>query len=252
MNPLIIIPTAVHSIAPFTAIENTSFRIDRVLWGVRRLLETYPKFEIAVCDGTGFDFSDLFTVKESSRIEVLFFENSKDKVKSYGKGYGEGEILEYVMDNSKKAEKFTRYIKITGGLHVTNLSRIVTINTDFQFNPKIEVRNGIPRPRITSVDTRVLFFSRFGYDKYLRGVHTQVRDFEGVYLEHTVLKSILKSGPIHKSSIFVASPKIVGVSGSTGKSYSSCKLVAHFLHIIRNIKLIGIRYSFRNNIARYM
>lgn len=250
-NPLIIVPTAVNSSAPFTSIENKYFRIERVLWGVKKLLETYPEYEITLCDGTDFDFSKSFTTEELSRIEILFFANSADKVRKFGKGYGECEILEYVMENSKKVDGSTRYIKITGGLHVKNLSRIFSIHSEFQFYPKIDVRNGIPRPRITSVDTRVLFFSRAGFDKYLRGVKKNVNDYEGVYLEHAVFQSIRNSGSIFPSNIFIVPPKILGVSGSTGKAYTSASLLFHFLYIIRNIKLLGIRYLIRKNISNF-
>jgi hypothetical protein len=245
MSPLIIIPSAVYSSAPFTAIGDAAIRIDRVVWGVTRLLEAYPEYEIVICDGSGFDFSRILLENQSDRMEILFFNNSRDKVKIYGKGYGEGEILEYVLNNSKKALHHSCYIKLTGGLFVSNFRNILKDCSEFQFNPKIEIRKVPPRIRITSVDTRVVLFNRLGYDKFLRGVHLGVRDFEGFFLEHAVFKSLLQSGNLRSSMIFGTPPKIEGKSGSTGNNYSSFRFTELLWHLMRTVKLIVIRYSLK-------
>lgn len=159
------------------------------------------------------------------KIEVLQFQGNSEMVKSYGKGYGEGEIMEYLFHNSilmqeELKEENPYFLKITGRLKVINIKKI----TD-SINRKIGKKNlidccyfNIPNhTRRDIYDTRFYGMSIKNYQTYFIKAYKKVDDENGIFYEHIFTEIIRKNKLIHKN--FPYYPRILGVSGSFGGKY---------------------------------
>lgn len=174
--------------------------------------------KIIFCDNSGFDLSKFSPIQETAtiygvKLELISFKGDSKKVILKGKGYGEGEILEYIMRNSNLIldEKF--FFKITGRLIVNNINSITKkVKDDINyFNiPNRNFRN--------MVDTRIYAMPVTIFKGYFLQTYHAVNDYENYFLEHAYTKTIQKS----KLDVmnFPLFPRISGISGSTGNTYS--------------------------------
>lgn len=179
------------------------------------------------CDNSNYDydFSKLKIISDKSgkTIEFLKFEGD-EKTSIFGKGYGEGEIIKYAIENSELLKNESCFYKVTGRLIVKNFDLFSYFNKNNKnifFSPTKKV-----------VDTRFFKVEKSFYVNYLLDEYKKVNDSKGYYLEHVYYEKLKNLKPkLSKSFIF---PNIAGVSGSTGEEYKN-----NFLKlIIKNIKLI--------------
>ena len=173
---------------------------------------------IVICDGSGFDLTDEINKHQIQNIEVLFFNNDIEKTKTFGKGYGEGEIVNYALINSTYLSQAQDFIKITGKLWVENIHqcyRNYNGIASFYFYPLINPN---------SIDTRFYICNINFFKENLSNAHCYVRDYEGIYLEH-VFFNCLSSKP-RQTLLNTKTPLICGRSGSMGIAYSTTRLKA--------------------------
>lgn len=146
--------------------------------------------------------------------EFLSFTGSRDAVQR-GKGYGEGEILQYVWKHSKFLQQEEEFVKITGRIVVRNLDSVLQ-----KMKPGINYFNSVrPLTREQQIDTKFYRVSKKSFEDCFLNAYTKVNDAEEKYLEH-VYYEVIKDNKI-KYRNFPEYPVYEGISGSTGVSYAS-------------------------------
>jgi hypothetical protein len=177
-----------------------------------------------------YDFIPLQRLMEHTgkKLEVLTFLGDRQQVALRGKGYGEGEIMRYIYENSELIKKCQSFYKITGRIYVNNFDRVhlahETCTRVFdnpvpahrRFAKRIVVslfansrhRRGMVRTVFYKCDTA--FFLNNLIDRY-----KLVEDRQRFYLEHAYYYPLIKSG----FSTFKIKPSLVGYSSSSGKLY---------------------------------
>ncbi|MFZ4801565.1 MAG: hypothetical protein ACOYLR_06200, partial [Chlorobium sp.] len=185
------------------------------------LIKIYADINIVLCDGSNFDFS--LIVKNqfpNANIECLYFNNSSSLVSLYGKGYGEGEIVKYALDNSIILNKYNSFSKCTSKLWLVNYFEYVKAWSGHLFlcDCCIASYRKIFNIKPAFVDTRFYITNKSFYQKHLSLAYLNVRDADGYFLEHC-FKDIIVTENI-KRYISPVSLVLQGVSGSSGLSYN--------------------------------
>lgn len=147
-------------------------------------------------------------------LEILRFQSDLESVECYGKGFGEGEILKYVLENSKLLENETYFYKVTGRLIIRNIRRLVKNNNEKAlFNRNLYAYK--------SLDTRFWGIRKIDYVQCLLESHMRVNDEQGKYLEMCYKRDMEETGIPYRS--FYKFPVIDGYSGTVGKKYQETK-----------------------------
>ena len=112
------------------ALRDHKSRLEQYILALKKLIEAKPDAKMIFCDNSGFGtdaFANLHRLAQGNgvQLEVLSFKGDNESVVRHGKGYGEGEIMKYVLSNSILAKKDDYLIKITGRLIVDNMPHIV-------------------------------------------------------------------------------------------------------------------------------
>lgn len=156
----------------------------------------------------------LFKIAEENDVqfEYLTFSGNAGKVRLQGKGYGEGEIMDYVFTHSELIKGEADFMKITGRLKVDNILDIVK-----RCKPGHLYFN-IPNRTIREwYDTRVYAMPAELFTQSFQKEYVHVDDEKGKYLE-VVYTEQIKNKQL-KVKNFPRYPRIVGKSGSTGAQY---------------------------------
>ena len=155
-----------------------------------------------------------------SRVEFLSF-YGLDHPASYGRGYGEFKLLDYVLTNSSTLRNEDgsqlRIWKSTGRYQVTNLKRLIDTAPD-SFDLYCDLR----RHPIPWVDLRVFAFTIRGYQTLLQGRYRNFREDQMIdsperYL-HPIIEKMAAKHPI--TTRFRREPYIDGVRGMDSQNYS--------------------------------
>lgn len=173
---------------------------------------------IVFCDNTEVELSAFQTLTKLAgehgvELELLSFAGDAQAVARQGKGYGEGEIMEYVMYHSRLVKEADFLVKLTGRLVVDKLRQTVRkMKTDrCYFN--------IPnRTRREMVDTRFYAMPIKLFQDFFQKEYVRVDDKKGYYLEYVYTDTIKKNGlRTYNMPLY---PRITGLSGSTGAVYT--------------------------------
>lgn len=210
---------------------------------------------IVFCENTNtsYDFTKLieFARLKNKTLEVFVF-GGNHKAQVYGKGYGEGEIVDYAMKNSRYLSKSQSFYKITGRLFVQNFNQIHQVHGHLlnvfkipAFAPEADPYVNLVVPESKSWLGKVraaarylyIFFGRgrgrgpHDYKKHASTVfykcnvnffrknllnsYKRVNEPKSYILEHVIYEDLVG----RDFSPFLVKPEIVGRSGSTGISY---------------------------------
>lgn len=191
---------------------------------------------IVICDGSDYNLSNESIVKlaleNNINLEILYFKQNFEKVRMQGKGYGEGEIMKYIINNSKLYHDCYYITKITGRLKVLNidiiLKRLDLTKTYFNY---------FPAKKIGCVDTRFFVMSKHIYEKYLINSYEYVNDKSGNSYEYCLTDS-LKEYKINPTP-FPKVPIFSGYSGTTNATYRKDKF--YYLELV--LTKIGLMNS---------
>lgn len=193
----------------YTALNNIEERKEQYVNAINFYLKE-TCLPIVFTENSGTDISTLFQDSiDSGRLECLSYLGNQNKEK--GKGYGEAEIIEFTLNNSRFIDDNSIVIKITGRLIINNVSSILkhlNKHCDFvscQFHSDLKF-----------ADSRIICASKSFY-KFFLHFKNRINDNEGVYFENVLCEAI-----IHSSIRYVPfdiEPNISGMSGSTGEMY---------------------------------
>lgn len=222
--PPILITSCITSSDPLAKLGDPTKRLFHVIEGIQRWLEINPKAPLVLCDGSNFDLSPLVQLRfPNADIECLHHTNSSDKISLYGKGYGEGEIIKYALNNSAKLMASSTFIKCTGKLWVENFDQclkewngIFMSDAHFSksFNPYLS--------RIDYIDTRFYITDKKFYIENLLNLYLETSHQKDCSLENIFLKRI--NAIKLTNFIFMSSPIICGVGGGSGTYYKNNKI----------------------------
>lgn len=214
MSTPLLLTTAAHASAKHTALTDTQSRIDAFAWSLEQWCKSESINQIVICDGSNYNFSAIANAvnRSNKKIECLHFHNDAQKVAQQGKGYGEGQIVEFALRNSELLNSSQTFAKCTGRLWVKNHALCLKL---FK---KPASFNLIGRRRVSFVDTRFYIADKKFYEEKLVKAHLKVDDDNGYYLEHSFADCL--KGFNTRSLTFTCPPVIKGTSGSTGQVYN--------------------------------
>lgn len=209
----------------FTTLSNQDERKKQYVNAIQYYL-FHTDFQIVFTENSGTDISHLFKdAIESGRMEYLTFVGNQDKER--GKGYGECEIIEFALNNSKYiiSSKDKRIVKITGRLIVKNITEI--IKWHYLLFSKRTIFCAI-NSELSFPDSRFIIAPISFYRCFLNFKET-INDSKDYYFEHALCDTIKKEIN-YPFSPFLLMPCIEGVSGSTGEIYSAEKYSITFAY----------------------
>jgi len=155
-------------------------------------------------------------------IEFLQFDGSHNLIKKKGKGFGEGELIKYALQNSKFLKESSGFYKITGKLFVENFNALhlkMNLSQNYMRRDTAKMEGSI------AIDSRFFYMQKEFYEKNISDLYKQVDDDNGVYIERLIYQKLL---PLQAVENFPQLPMITGVSGSTGQNYTQEKWITTF------------------------
>lgn len=181
---------------------------------LRFLLCSRTFSKVVFCENSNYGTSEMSNLADVASennvsLELLSFQGSVEKVCVHGKGFGEGEIMDYVFSHSKLIRTETYFVKITGRLKINNIKDIVG-----HMNQNRTYFNIPNRTICNFYDTRIYGMPIRQFKDYFLNSYDEVMDEQGIFLE-TVYTRILYDHNI-KIHNFPRYPRIVGMSGSGG------------------------------------
>lgn len=163
---------------------------------------------------TRFDFSRVIRHLETAgkEVELLVFDGNRESPR-FGKGFGEGEILEHICAHSRLLRMTDAFYKITGRLFVRNFD-LVSDATESQH--AFRRKYAKPPVRPPKVDTT---FFKCGLDLFesrLLRAYRHVDDSQRIFIEHVYFNLLCETD----AGGFALGPELVGQQASTGKLYA--------------------------------
>lgn len=174
---------------------------------------------LVICENTNDEFlgAELKILADNigKQLEYICFSGDANKVAAYGKGYGEGEIINYALHHSRViGSTQDGFYKISGRLSVKNFTEISRkINPYDNYFKLMATRLNMDR----QVDTRFFYVQPEFYEKWLSKSYLAVRDRRKYYLEHEFYRLLKNSRYIKSFPLF---PRIAGSSATLGKEYA--------------------------------
>ena len=207
--------------------------------GIQYLLASQAFSKVVFCENSNYGTEKLSYLAEYAEesgveLELLSFQGNSEMACIHGKGYGEGEIMEYVFSHSRLVKGETYFVKMTGRLKVDNLKYIVD-----RMNQKRTYFN-IPNRTITNIyDTRIYGMPIEQFKKFFLNSYEQVMDHQGIFLE-MVYTQILQKHDIRVFN-FPRYPRIVGMSGSGGAPYTYTEWKCKVRDVLSQVNFYKVR-----------
>ena len=218
----LIITSCIYPFSSFVELKNPDEREAMHIFALEKWINESHFKSIIICDNSNYVYGNEFiklALSKGKVLEILSFEGDKEKTLLYGKGYGEGEIMQYIYLKSDLILKHESFFKVTGKLFVSNSSAYsVKSNFDFMFSYPINFI--FTRDDLDLVFTNFYYAKTKSYQLFLEKAYLKVRDDQGVFLEHVFAKVLkqLKKEKVQIGTLFPV-PIIVGVGGSDGTAY---------------------------------
>ena len=243
LAPLLLTSSAIAMDQTVT-LKDPEKRIHHTLESIGKWIGICPQIRMVLCDGSGYDFSGIVQRHfPQSRIECLFFENNKELVELYGKGYGEGEIIKYALRHSVFLQEADWFAKCTGKLWVDNFKSCLEEWNDL-FLCKAFFANvfSLKKTNFEYIDTRFYLVKKNFYLKYFAETHLKVGGPYGTSIEQN-FKAIVLENKL-KRILFKSPPVIRGVGGGSGQYYRN-KPIRRLKESLRS-KIVQSNSSFRD------
>jgi hypothetical protein len=232
----LVITSAVNVSAPFVKLTDPVERVSHALDAIRAWLSIDKTLAIVICDGSGYDFTlDVEKEFPSYEIECLSFYNNSDMVASRGKGYGEGEIMMYVLNYSQIIKGAEYFAKCTSKLWVENYLDCLS-----SFNGVFGCEKQYRKYSLTNVigcDTRFYITSKLFFKSSISDCYEKVNDYDGYFLEHAFADALKNSGV--SNVLFTHPPIVNGISGTSGRFNNNDDNNVKWLakHLLRTARL---------------
>lgn len=218
----VLLTSSVVAHDPGVALKDTGERTRLALDSVAQWLRIDPSLRLVLCDGSNFDFSSIVANQfPSSQIECLHFENNQELVRKCGRGYGEGEIVRFALENSRLINQAGCFAKCSSKLWVENYHQCLqSWNGDLALKGVfLDAFSIFKKTRFSYIDTRFYIASCQAYKKYFLDAHLNLGPKQGHSLEDCFYDICVGQG-ITRSLLNVY-PVIWGVGGGIGVHYKN-------------------------------
>ena len=218
-------------------LKNPEERKKQYIESIRFYLEKTEVKNVVFCENSGVqDDSHLSEIasKFGKNFEWLTFIGNQEKIAEHGKGYGELEIVDYAVKNSKLLSKCNTFIKVTGRL------KLVNIDKTRQYLDKNKNYFALSH---RCFDVRSYLVTKDFYVNYLSKCKDLISDSNGYYLEHAFYDIAKKYK--NDCSVFSFYLNFIGISGSTGIKYREKRGVNMALANIKEF-FKWLRWTFLN------
>jgi len=231
--PPILLTSSVIAMDSSVALRNEESRIFHTLESISKWSEISPKSKFVICDGSGFNFSSLVKSQfPSLSIESLYFMNDHELIKKHGKGFGEGEIIQFALAKSQFLYESDWFVKCTAKLWVENYdSCLRQWNSQFVCKAFFDNIFSLEDTHLEYIDTRFYMCNKSFYLKNFLDAYKNLSIDSGLSIEDEFLR-ILYSLNL-KRYIFRDPPVIGGVGGGSGKYYKT-SLLRRLKDYVRN------------------
>ena len=218
------------------ALTDREARTDLALESVAQWLAIDPELEIVLCDGSGFDFSEIVNRRfPAAKIECLYFDNDAAKVRLQGRGFGEGEIVRHAVTHARVIRQRGCFAKCTSKLWVSNFPQLAnqwnaTLLLKAVFRNPLSLRKA---PEWDYIDTRFYISSVDSYLRWFIDAHQSIDVPLGYGLEQCFMAIVQKAEMTHV--LFKTPPVIHGTGGGTGIPYrnSLVRIGKEYLRLLR-------------------
>lgn len=217
----LLLTSAVRVSAPFVTVADAEDRRRLTLDSIARWVSVSPAVPIVVCDGSGYDFTADCTLRfPGVAIECLAFQNDEKQVARFGKGYGEGQIINHALAHSRLLAQSPRFAKCTAKLWVENFGDVMAVARG-PFQAELSLRPGPSRfsYKVNLIDTRFFVADKSFFQQFLAEAYREVRDFDNYSYEHAVRDAVSISLLRTQQILFHVPVHYRGISGTTGEEY---------------------------------
>jgi hypothetical protein len=217
----------------FTVLTNVDQRRMDYVDTIRYYLQHYP-YRIVFVENSGENISGYFEAAiKDQRLEVLSFEGNSYP-EELGKGLGEMNCIEYAVNNARLFTDNHFIFKITGRYRIANFPAFIR---RYERQRSMELMADLTDNFRHSISA-IFGFKKFFAQQYLFKHAHLLNDSKGFFFEHALSKAVTEavSNGIH-FELFRHYPKLVAISGTTGKPYRK----SFFYMLPREIKYL-LRY----------
>ena len=200
-------------------------RLFHAIESIEQWIRVAPGSRLILCDGSNFDFRSIIKEKfPNAEVECLFFENDHSKIITYGRGYGEGEIVKFALKHSDFLRETDAFAKCSSKLWVENYAEcLANWRDECLFSGVFNNIFSISKPiEMIQVDTRFYISSIQFYLTNLIEAHQKIRKSVGFGLENSFHEILIEKK--QKRYLFPSPPIIKGVGGGTGEYYKDTQL----------------------------
>jgi len=186
---------------------------------------------VLFCENSTADlnsFNSLISVyAKQGRTFKMFKVPMPDGHAFFGKGWGEGIIIRWALENIAILSCSSGFLKITGRYHIINLKRIITIiRRGLERNPDIKfVCQSFSTAKQPKIETGFFWADSDFYRRYMLDVHEKVRDEYGIFLEHVIADRLMQLKDRFEFAILPIPLIVKGVIGVNAKEVMSRRTI---------------------------
>lgn len=179
--------------------------------------------EVIFCENSGsslISFEHLYDLFEKNDRSIAIYSIPMPDIKCFfGKGWGEGLIILWAVENVLNINRANGFIKITGRYRILNLKRIISIiRRGLRINPHLKfIGHSFSASARLHIRSDFFWSDRDFYLKYLSDVYKDVNDEQGNYLEHALAMRLWQLRNQFDIAILTMPLIIQGISGWNAK-----------------------------------
>ena len=222
-----------------TVLTNVEDRLNLYIETVNFYITKSPIKKIVFCENSNFKtnkFEPLFdnARKQKKQFEYIRFQGNINEANIHGKGYGDGEIIDYALEKSVLLKSDNYFIKLTGKRMILNSN---------SFFKKID-ENRAYFNRLSLKDSKMidaaLYACPIGFYKENFGkAYLNLSDDIGYWAENKYAEIIINNKL--KTYNFPVFPRIEGVSGSCGSQIKNTLFKFLIKNFLSKFNLYNIR-----------
>ena len=180
--------------------------------------------QIVLADATGTNLLSAAEEAEidnsETRVEQIHYQQDNESVTRKGKGYGEGKLIEYALDNSELLARGEYFFKCTGKLYVRNFPVIAGAIKTKNISNLFWRYMGDGSWMEPWADCRFYYTSKTFARSHLLPAYFASNDRTDAVCEYHIHQALARNMQIGKS----VRPLITGYGGGTGETYFDSSL----------------------------
>ncbi len=234
---------------PYLKVSESGIRFEQYISSIQYYIECTEFEGIVYCDSSNAPYPTESRLLEKAKdngksFEWISFCGDEEKVRTRGKGYGEGEIIKYALAESKLLSKAEWFVKTTGRLKVKNIQKII-----------LKMKKGRPyfnadAYRSKGIDTRLFCCSVWFYKERFINLFESCSDFETEMALEDLFYDAVNTNHVRLYCL-PEYPLFSGVCGGNGKIYDEENRIKMFLFtVLCRLGIFNLAYRFASRIYR--